>query len=62
FILAGIRDGGHSSNLKQNPSTNYNITLKLSSPIFINVQVNGKRQHTIIDTGSAATIINQQLF
>ncbi|CAF5163989.1 unnamed protein product, partial [Rotaria magnacalcarata] len=47
--------------LKQHPSTNYNITSKFSSPIFINVQVNGKRQHAIIDTGSAVNIINQQL-
>ncbi|CAF4067171.1 unnamed protein product [Rotaria magnacalcarata] len=61
FLLAGTRDGGHSSKLKQHPSTNYNTTLKFSSPIFINVQVNGKRQHAIIDTGSAVTIINQQL-
>ncbi|CAF4459539.1 unnamed protein product, partial [Rotaria magnacalcarata] len=61
FLLAGTRDGGHSSKLKQHPSTNYNITSKFSSPIFINVQVNGKRQHAIIDTGSAVTIINQQL-
>ncbi|CAF1972728.1 unnamed protein product [Rotaria magnacalcarata] len=61
FLLAGTRDGGHSSKLKQHPSTNYNTTLKFSSPIFINVQVNVKRQHAIIDTGSAVTIINQQL-
>ncbi|CAM4974444.1 unnamed protein product [Rotaria socialis] len=61
FLLAGTRDGGHSSKLKQHPSTNYNITSKFSSPIFINVQVNGKRQHAIIDTGSAVSIINQQL-
>ncbi|CAF3785781.1 unnamed protein product [Rotaria magnacalcarata] len=58
---SGTRDGGHSSKLKQHPSTNYNTTLKFSSPIFINVQVNVKRQHAIIDTGSAVTIINQQL-
>ncbi|CAF4635214.1 unnamed protein product, partial [Rotaria socialis] len=50
----------HSSKLKQHPSTNYNITSKFSSPIFINVQVNGKRQHAIIDTLDlqSASLIN----
>ncbi len=32
-----------------------------SNPIYIKVQVNNKQQHAIIDTGSAVTIINQQL-
>ncbi|CAF2136424.1 unnamed protein product [Rotaria magnacalcarata] len=61
FRLAGTRDGGDSRNLQQNPSPHFNITSKLSSPIFINVQVNSKQQHAIIDTGSAVTIINQRL-
>ena len=61
FLLAGTRDGGASSNKKQNPSiTNYTSSIS-SSPIYINVQVNNKQQHAIIDTGSAVTIINQQL-
>lgn len=61
FLLAGTRDGGDSSNMKQNPST-INTTLKnLSTPIYVNVQVNNKRQYAIIDTGSSVTIINQQL-
>ncbi|CAF4336030.1 unnamed protein product, partial [Rotaria magnacalcarata] len=51
FRLAGTRDGGDSRNLQQNPSPHFNITSKLSSPIFI----------AIIDTGSAVTIINQRL-
>jgi hypothetical protein len=37
------------------------MSSKISSPIFIKVQVNNKQQHAIIDTGSAVTIINQQL-
>ncbi|CAF3962886.1 unnamed protein product, partial [Rotaria sp. Silwood1] len=57
----GARDGGDSSNLKQNPSTIFSIPSKLSSSIFIYVQVNNRQQHAIIDTGSAVTIINQQL-
>jgi hypothetical protein len=56
FPLAGTRDGGASS--KQNPSTTSHTS---SSPIYINVQVNRTPQHAIIDTGSAVTIINQQL-
>lgn len=61
FLLAGTRDGGDSSKLKQNPSTIFSIPSKLSSPIFIKVQVNNKQQHAIIDTGSAVTIINKKL-
>jgi hypothetical protein len=61
FLLAGTRDGGHSSNIQQNPSTTNIIPPQLSSPIYVNVQVNNKQQHAIIDTGSAVTIINQQL-
>ncbi|CAF4798664.1 unnamed protein product, partial [Rotaria sp. Silwood2] len=61
FLLTGTRDGGDSSNLKQNLSTTNFIPSKLSSPIFINVQVNRKQQHAIIDTGSAVTIINKKL-
>ncbi|CAF4587035.1 unnamed protein product, partial [Rotaria sp. Silwood2] len=61
FLLTGTRDGGDSSNIKQNPSTTNFIPSKLSSPIFINVQVNRKQQHAIIDTGSAVTIINKKL-
>ena len=61
FLLAGTRDGGDSSKLKQNPSTNSSIPSKVSSPIFIHVQVNNKKQHAIIDTGSAVTIINKKL-
>ncbi|CAF3957120.1 unnamed protein product [Rotaria sordida] len=37
------------------------IPSQSSTPIYINVQVNNKCQHAIIDTGSAVTIINQQL-
>ncbi|CAF4686011.1 unnamed protein product, partial [Rotaria sp. Silwood1] len=58
---SGTPDGGDSSNTKQNPSTIFSIPSKSSSPIFINVQVNNKQQHAIIDTGSAVTVINQQL-
>ena len=61
FLLAGTRDGGDSSNLKRNPSTINVTTSSISSPIYIQVQVNNRRQHAIIDTGSAITIINQQL-
>ena len=61
FLLAGTRDGGASSKRKRNPSTNSFIPPKPASPIFVNVQVNNKRQSAIIDTGSAVTIINQQL-
>ena len=61
FLLAGTRDGGDSSNIKQNPSTTNSISPQLLSPVYINVQVNNKQQHAIIDTGSAVTIINQQL-
>jgi hypothetical protein len=61
FRLAGTHDGGDSSNIKQNPSTINTMSSKISSPIFIKVQVNSKQQHAIIDTGSAVTIINQQL-
>ncbi|CAF3126930.1 unnamed protein product [Rotaria sp. Silwood2] len=50
FLLTGTRDGGDSS-----------ITKQIPSPIYINVQVNNKRQHAIIDTGSAVTIISKQL-
>ena len=61
FLLAGTRDGGDSSNIKKKPSTINNMSPQLSSPIYINVHVNNKRQHAIIDTGSAVTIINQQM-
>ena len=61
FLLAGTRDGGDSSNKKINPSLINIIPSQSSNPIYINVQVNNKRQHAIIDTGSAVTIINQQL-
>ncbi|CAF5024393.1 unnamed protein product, partial [Rotaria sp. Silwood1] len=51
----------HSSNKQQNPSTiNYTLS-KLLTPIYINVQVNNKQHQAIVDTGSAVTIINQQL-
>lgn len=61
FLLAGTRDGGDSSKIKQIPSISHNITSTRSSPIYINVQVNNKHQHAIIDTGSAVTIISQRL-
>lgn len=61
FLLAGTHDGGDSSNLEQNPSTANNTTPPVSSPIFIQVQVNNRKQHAILDTGSAVTIINYQL-
>nr|ABL86696.1 putative pol protein [Adineta vaga]ABL86699.1 putative pol protein [Adineta vaga] len=47
--------------MKRNPSTPNILSPRISSPIYINVQVNNKQQHAIIDTGSAVTIINQQL-
>ncbi|CAF1243838.1 unnamed protein product [Rotaria sordida] len=60
-IIPGTHDGGHSSNKQQNPSAmNYTLS-KLSTPIYINVQVNNKQHRAIVDTGSAVTIINQQL-
>ncbi|CAF3989661.1 unnamed protein product, partial [Rotaria sordida] len=58
---SGTRDGGDSSNKKINPSIINMIPSQSSTPIYINVQVNNKCQHAIIDTGSAVTIINQQL-
>ena len=61
FLLAGTRDGGDSSNIEQNPSLTNSTLSKPTSPIYINVQVNNKRQSVIVDTGSAVTIINQQL-
>ncbi len=61
FLLAGTRDGGDSSNIKQNPSKTNILSPQTSSPIYVNVQVNNKQQHAIIDTGSAVTIINQKL-
>ena len=61
FLLAGTRDGGDSSNKQQNPSTTNIKPLQSSNPIYIKVQVNNKQQHAIIDTGSAVTIISQQL-
>ena len=61
FLLAGTRDGGDSSKLKQNPSITKFLSSKLSTPIYVKVEVNNKRQHAIVDTGSAVTIINQQL-
>jgi transposase InsO family protein len=61
FLLAGTRDGGDSSNTTQKPSTTNIMSTQSSSPIYIKVQVNSKQQHAIIDTGSAVTIINQQL-
>ena len=61
FLLAGTCDGGDFSKLKQNPSTNSSIPSKVASPIFIHVQVNNKKQHAIIDTGWAVTIINKKL-
>ncbi|CAF3422141.1 unnamed protein product [Rotaria socialis] len=33
----------------------------LRTPIYINVQINNKQHQAIVDTGSAVTIINQQL-
>jgi predicted aspartyl protease len=33
----------------------------LRTPIYINVQINNKQHQVIVDTGSAVTIINQQL-
>ncbi|CAF1498515.1 unnamed protein product, partial [Didymodactylos carnosus] len=56
FSLTGTCDGGHSS--IQNPSI---TSHKSSSPIYIKVQVNQTPQHAIIDTGSAVSIIHQQL-
>ena len=61
FLLAGTRDGGDSSNITQNPSITKIIPPQSSNPIYIKIQVNNKQQHAIIDTGSAVTIINQQL-
>ena len=61
FLLAGTHDGGDSSTLNQNPSITNALSSKLSTPIYVKVEVNSKRQHAIIDTGSAVTIINQQL-
>ncbi len=61
FLLTGTRDGGDSSNIKRNPSTINIMSPQASNPIYIKVQVNNKQQHAIIDTGSAVTIINQQL-
>ena len=61
FLLAGTHDGGDSSIFNQNPSINYPPSSKISTPIYAQVEVNNKRQHAIIDTGSAVTIINQQL-
>ena len=61
FLLAGTCDGGDSSNKQQNPSTTNIKPLQSSNPIYIKVQVNNKQQHAIIDTGSAVTIISQQL-
>ncbi|CAM2729004.1 unnamed protein product [Rotaria socialis] len=60
FLLAETRDGGHSSS-KQNPSRINYTSSTLSTPIYINVQVNNKQHEAIIDTGSAVTIINHQL-
>ncbi|CAF3393720.1 unnamed protein product, partial [Rotaria socialis] len=57
---SGTRDGGHSSNNKYPSTINYTSTT-LSTPIYINVQVNNKHHQAILDTGSAVTIINQQL-
>ena len=61
FLLARTRDGGDSSNKRQNPSTTNIKPLQSSNPIYIKVQVNNKQEHAIIDTGSAVTIISQQL-
>lgn len=61
FLLTGTRDGGVSSNTNQNPSPTYISQSNPSSPIYINVQVNNKHHLAILDTGSAVTIINQQL-
>ncbi|CAM4973462.1 unnamed protein product, partial [Rotaria socialis] len=60
FRLAGIRDGSHSSNNKYPSTINYTSSTLLT-PIYINVQVNNKHHQAIVDTGSAVTIINQQL-
>ncbi|CAF4874469.1 unnamed protein product [Rotaria socialis] len=60
FLLAETRDGGHSSN-KQNPSRINYTSSTLSTPVYINVQVNNKQHEAIIDTGSAVTIINHKL-
>ncbi|CAF4413388.1 unnamed protein product [Rotaria sp. Silwood2] len=61
FLLTGTRDGGDSSNKVQYPSTTNYTSLTPSTPIYINVQVNNKQHHAILDTGSAVTIISQQL-
>ena len=61
FLLAGTRDGGDSSIPKQNPSKYARTPAQQLHPIFVNVNVNNKRQSAIIDTGSAVTIISQQL-
>lgn len=61
FLLAGTRDGGDSSKFKENPSFTNTLSSHSSSPIYINVQVNNIRHPAIVDTGSAVTIINQQL-
>ncbi|CAF2564518.1 unnamed protein product [Rotaria sp. Silwood2] len=61
FVLTGTCDGGHSSNKQQNPSTTNYASSTLRTPIYINVQVNNKQHPAIVDTGSAVTIINQQL-
>ncbi|CAF3492314.1 unnamed protein product [Rotaria socialis] len=41
-------------------TTNY-ASSTLLIPIYINVQVNNKQHQAIVDTGSAVTLINQQL-
>ncbi|CAF1199612.1 unnamed protein product [Rotaria magnacalcarata] len=60
FLLAGTRDGGHSSTKQNPPRINYTSST-LSTPVYINVQVNNKQHETIINTGSAVTIINHKL-
>ncbi|CAF1402909.1 unnamed protein product [Rotaria sordida] len=60
IIDFGTCDGGHSSS-KENPSTTNYTSPTSSTPIHIKVQVNNKQHQAIVDTGSAVTIINQQL-
>lgn len=60
FLLAGTHDGGDSSTFNKNPSITNTLSSKILYPIYVQVEVNNKRQHAIIDTGSAVTIINQQ--
>ncbi|CAF3381485.1 unnamed protein product [Rotaria socialis] len=62
----------HKQKLDETVTSYYDAIIKLLSttnyasstlliPIYINVQVNNKQHQAIVDTGSAVTLINQQL-